>query len=664
MKILSLRFSCLASLREEVVIDFAGGAIGRVGLFGIIGPTGAGKSTILDAISLALYNATARGQGKQIVSRGKRSSLAEVEFSVGGGRYRASWSIKLGKRREDGTRARGAPPKMELARVSDGAILASGLRGPDSVANRVEELTGLDFTRFQQSVLLAQGQFDAFLRASQQERSELLEQITGTEIYSRVSQYIYQTHKTLRQRHAARAEAIGTRGAPDAEARGQLEAEREAARGEVAESRATLTGARQRLARRERLQVVDAQLGEIERRRAALRREVESFADEAARLAAHEAVAPVQADYAKLLEARERLSRERSDLAAEASALETARLALEAAAAERERARVGLDQAEVEAGRSRERAADVRRLGEEVRRLDGRCDEAVAKREPLVARLDALETEVGRHEQSIQLARDRLAQAERVLADTAPLEVLRPRLAALEQLGARIGQLRDGLEQDSSRHSEAATAHDELVAELRRLDEEAAAARGNGPEGSAAAALARLQQRLDELSEVRARVHRFGVSLSPLVAASEQQREAEVRQRRLREEIEQQERGLHARREALAEHGRKLEALGEELRLATQAYEAVSLTADLRTAHGHRLTPGAPCPLCGALEHPAADAAPTDDDLAKHGAKLERLRAEREQTSRAVERDRESIVELRGLLASQRGRLESRDLAA
>lgn len=196
MKILSLRFKNLNSLVGEWKIDFT--SPDYDGLFAITGPTGAGKSTLLDAICLGLYGRTPRlnkvSKGNNdIMSRLTGECFSEVEFETEKGRFRCRWEQHRARRKADGELQ---TPKHEICDVETGKIYHTKSRG---VLNTIEDVTGMDFGRFTRSMLLAQGDFSAFLQASADERSPILEQITGTEIYSIISQKVFERTRAEEQ---------------------------------------------------------------------------------------------------------------------------------------------------------------------------------------------------------------------------------------------------------------------------------------------------------------------------------------------------------------------------------------------------------------------------------------------------------------------------------
>src|SRR5690554_6077967 len=193
MKILSIRLKNINALKGEWKIDFTKEPFNGSSLFAITGPTGAGKTTLLDAICLALYSRTPRmssisKNSNELMTRHTADCLVEVEFAVKEQGYRAFWSQRRARDKADGALQ---DAKTELAHL-DGRIITDKL---SEKPKEVERLTGLDFRRFTQSMMLAQGGFAAFLEADANERAGLLEQLTGTEIYGDISKKVYETQK-------------------------------------------------------------------------------------------------------------------------------------------------------------------------------------------------------------------------------------------------------------------------------------------------------------------------------------------------------------------------------------------------------------------------------------------------------------------------------------
>ncbi|MCG3696643.1 AAA family ATPase [Aliarcobacter butzleri] len=188
MKILKIKSLNINSLKGEFEVDFEK-FLKDESLFAITGPTGAGKSTILDVITCALYGRTARlSNPNELMSRHTGECYCEVEYEIKGKKYRNFWGRKRAYKKPDGDFQ-----KLEMSIVDLESGKTIDLK-PKDVPAYVEELSGLDFDRFIQSMMLAQGSFDAFLKAKENERSSLLENITGTQIYKQISQEIFKTY--------------------------------------------------------------------------------------------------------------------------------------------------------------------------------------------------------------------------------------------------------------------------------------------------------------------------------------------------------------------------------------------------------------------------------------------------------------------------------------
>lgn len=206
MRLLAVRLQNLNSLSGTHEVRFDAVPLSAAGVFLITGPTGAGKSTLLDAMTLALYGRAARygnDRADEMMSRHTAECLAEVDFETGGETLRAIWRLRRARGKANGKLQ---PVERRLANATTGDILAEKAAEMDRI---IEEKTGLDVHRFLRSVLLAQGQFAAFLKAKPNERAELLEKITGTEIYSDLSVLAFETHKAKDEAARTLKERLG-----------------------------------------------------------------------------------------------------------------------------------------------------------------------------------------------------------------------------------------------------------------------------------------------------------------------------------------------------------------------------------------------------------------------------------------------------------------------
>ncbi len=173
MKILRLKFSNIHSLKGEHEIDFTISPLAETGIFAIVGPTGSGKTTILDVITLALYGKISRLGNKltapmiskdgAVVTRGQKDAYAEITYEVDGKIYQSLWKFHREK-------------KMYF--FVDGQAVAD-----KDVPERNAEVIGLTYDQFIRAVVLPQGEFANFLKADSDQKIQILEKITGGEVF-------------------------------------------------------------------------------------------------------------------------------------------------------------------------------------------------------------------------------------------------------------------------------------------------------------------------------------------------------------------------------------------------------------------------------------------------------------------------------------------------
>ena len=190
MKILSLKFKNINCMRGEHSIDFTVPEYEDYGIFLISGDTGSGKTTILDAISIALYGRTSRFNRlsktyNPLMSKGEGEMYSEVCFSSKGHVYTSKWSQRRARGKADGE-------------LQDIKCFIYDEKGNDlsSKKNEWEEIvvskTGLTFDKFSKAVMLSQGKFSEFLSMDGKNKAAMLGDITGTGIYSEISKKVYE----------------------------------------------------------------------------------------------------------------------------------------------------------------------------------------------------------------------------------------------------------------------------------------------------------------------------------------------------------------------------------------------------------------------------------------------------------------------------------------
>lgn len=608
MKILSLRLKNLNSLKGEWKIDFTRGVFADNSLFAITGPTGAGKTTLLDAICLALYHQTPRlgavsQSSNEIMSRGTAECLAEVEFEVKDVAYRAFWSMRRARGKADGNLQ---PADVELARVDTHEVLATQVK---QKSQAIETLTGLNFARFTKSMMLAQGDFAAFLNANEADRAELLEELTGTEIYGQISQAV----------HARFSEAKNALGELRAMAQGI---------DTLSEQDATALASRQQTLQAQR-QTLDGQLNELQQQQKWWERvEQTQQQQQSAQQACHAANTAIEqaADQRSALQAHE-----------QAQAIQPAWRQWQQA--EQERDAVGhqltaqqasVQQARQQAQDANEKAEQASQAAEQARQTLQREEQLIEQQViPLDNQLAQAQREQDQHQQQFQQAEQRCKtlheqhqalhqqvdaaqaswqQAQDYLSQHAADEALAGKLEVWQQQWQQLGRAEAEL---TNKHSALANTHTQWQQHQTQLDKaRQALAPAHEKLAAGEAALQSTQQQVEQLRQTHGDEPGLEQQISqangqwPHFHEAEAARQAYVQYTEEAHQVAQQhtdlveqEQQLAAKRSRLQQDYRQQRAHAEDLaRLVDQE----AILAEFR----QRLQEHEACPLCGATEHP------------------------------------------------------------
>ena len=612
MKIEQIRFQNLNSLTGEWHIDLTDPAFVSDGIFAITGPTGAGKTTILDAICLALYGRTPRlkkvsASLNEIMSRQSGACFAEVTFRTEAGRFRVHWSQHRARNRPTGALQ---PPKHEISDAESGTLLDNKL---NDVAKRVEKVTGMDFDRFTRSMLLAQGGFDTFLKAAAAERAPILEQITGTEIYSRISKAVHERH---RSEHEKLKQLLAK-----TEGMQLLEPEEEAAlQTQLAERRKHEAALSQQIEAKRaemtwlnRIADIETDLEKIAERKEAHAARLEAFRSEQERLEAAKRALECSAPHATLILLRREQAQSREALQQHEAAVAPAEAALREATAKRSAAQESHEKAQKALEAALPVLKKVRELDQKIERkreISEAAQERIETLQQSVSQLQRDKEEMRRALHEAQQKAERLASQMRTSSRDAALTEA---LAGIEARFESLAKQHETLEKD--RAEEARVMAECTVAEqtLTKIADEIADVQEAFQ--AAEASLAALQKEREELLQRetpalwRRRVEDLRQRLQQLMQAKEARRsitEARQKQTELQERTEKLQKEAEAVARERSEAERTLQT--EEREQAHLQRELVLLKRieDLETLRT-QLREGEPCPLCGALEHPYAD---------------------------------------------------------
>ncbi|WP_247841912.1 AAA family ATPase [Pseudomonas sp. MWU12-3103b] len=669
MKILAIRLKNLASLAGPFEIDFTAEPLASAGLFAITGPTGAGKSTLLDALCLALFGAVPRlnntgrdakvpdadgeiatGDPRTLLRRGTGEGYAEVDFvGVDGRRYRARWEANRAREKAGGKLQ---ASRQSLRDIDQDQLLASQ---KGEYKTQLEAALGLNFEQFTRAVLLAQSEFSAFLKADDNDRSELLEKLTDTALYTRLGRRAFDKTKEAREAHKLLQDQATGVTPLTPEARAELDERFNAAQQQLKLQQAQLKQLEQQHSWLKDLrQLQDAQQAAAEQLHSA-QQHWEGLAGERLKLTRLEQLAPQRHQFARKTELDVQLTPLAAQIAAHTQqhgelnerqtqleqALDAAKIALSEAQQRHSESAPLLRQAFDEQSTLARLAKDTALSAEARQSAEQACTEGQSA-------IQALQTKQAEVAERLQKIAAELEQS----ADLAPLSeawnAYRDRLQQLMLIGNRLNK---GQAELATLKQNAAHSADALATQKQQLE---VLFKEAGAEPDAVAEQIGI---LGNLLQDNRKQLRAIEDLTRLWASQQEleKRGAELQQRLLDAQQE---------RERLTQDGVKTKA---ELTVAEQTLNVTrELLERQRLARSAsveelraQLQDDQPCPVCGSNEHPYHHPEALLQSLGRHDE------SEQANAQQAVDQLKEKLTELRadvgGVIARQKELLQQQE---
>ncbi|MFJ4155478.1 AAA family ATPase [Pseudomonas sp. NPDC089752] len=651
MKILAIRLKNLASLAGPIDIDFTAEPLASAGLFAITGPTGAGKSTLLDALCLALFGTVPRlndigreakvpdadgdiptSDPRNLLRRGTGSGFAEVDFvGIDGHRYRARWEANRARDKANG--------KLQLSRQSlydldSEQVLGSG---KNEYKQLIEARLGLNFDQFTRAVMLAQSEFGAFLKADDKERSELLEKLTNTAIYTRLGQRAFSKARETGETHNALKERASHLLPMVAEARAELDQQLEQAQQQFKADQARQRQLEQQRTWLNEQRQLQAQYSEASAALQAAEQGWQALAEQRLDLQRLDRLAPQRHQFHR----QQVLTAQLTPLAAQIAEQQHQHAELNARSSELEHALVAARQALADSqARHSENAPRLRqafagqdsltRLETELtaqRSTSQQADEQVVQGQQ---QLQQLEENQQRSLHQLAQIDDALAGSQHLAGLANAWQAYLPQLKQVMLIGGRLSKGRDelpGLQAQASQANaqlQAQRDHYELLFREAKAEPQALAEQIDLLGGMLQDN--RKQQRaVEELSRLHGRELELRQQLEAL--RERQQQAMQQRQQLIGE-------GTAAKAE--------LEAAEQALTLTRQLLERqrMARNTSVEELRG-QLRDGEPCPVCGSPEHPFHQPEALLQSLGRHD------QAEEDAAQQQVETLNGKLVELR-----------------
>ncbi len=640
MKILKIYAKNVNALKGETIIDFEK-FLGEDALFAITGETGSGKTTILDIIVCALYGRTPRlSNPKEMMSRGTGEMVCEAVFETKGKRYRSSWSIHRARKHPDGNFQN---PKMEVADLESGKIIESKV---SEVPKKVEEITGLDYDRFTRSMMLAQGSFDAFLKAKERERSALLEKMTDTKIYSEISKRVYELHSQKMQDIEKESRAIEEIKILSDEERKQLEEkqlEKNRDYETIHKDIKRLDDELNWLKEKERLKSALVEAKKRLDRAEAKKAEAQDDFVKLDRAKRAEQIKTQEAIYLSkrnnLTDIKKRLSEIESQYRIDTQKEKNLKERYQKSQKEYEAQKESLSRNQILIKKAKELQNKIDNRQNSLKELQDSISKALQKRDTLTNDIEKSTNEIESLNETLDIYRRYITENSSYKELPEVITKLTNYIAQKEDIGAKLQEDREKLTKNTNSIKSLTTDIENLKAKLSPLENK---------EQEIEAQYRQNSQKLSKLEEseqsIRDEYKALELSIEKIKELSKLSKELLDEQSNLT----QIEKKLSHQESLEKQIKDNIKLLEEHLEDLTRLYEQEQLIKKYEDDR-KRLKEGSPCPLCGALHHPYAEDEPDIEDDTQN--KIEK-------TKKALSEKRDEYNKISILIASIKSKKE------
>ncbi len=615
MKIKKIEFCNINSLANEWSIDFESPDFANSGMFCISGPTGSGKTSILDAICLGLYGKTPRlgaivGETNEVMTYGAKSCFAKVTFECGGTVYSARWDQHRSAKTH-----RLQKYSWVLLNETTGSTEASFSKQSEIEAT-MTRIIGLDFDQFTKSMMLAQGEFNKFLKCKENERAAILEKLTGDSIYRKIAVAVHDLYASANKAVEDVENKIGAVTLLTEEELANLNAKID----DATLQKKSLSENVERLlficAWFENLHGIESHLKTAQDELGNAEREKAEFEPNREKLERALRAQEVESSYVEFNSVRERLAHMKTQLGECQKILPDALSELEKASKNcREKQDVfEKSKTEYSANESLWQQVssldgDIRNVGTQLKNAESDASKIVTEIGTTQKKIEETGNRISENEKALESVNKYLSENEKDEAIDGMLSLLKSQASEWKAENANVVQSSVTLEEQKKKLQEFDAASEQQMQNLRGLQDYLA-------EHQADADLVNLLPEMNGYAKDVENYHRESARL---------QREMESKQNQLA--------SLASEREQAQAN---LNALQKDKEIIIQEDIPV-VVAELR----HNLKPGKPCPVCGSLEHLSCEESAKiengADRLNDFAAKLRKINGEMEKVQRQLD---------------------------